>query len=96
MTEKKYTVSEVSSQPKRLSEDTEDYVMHIENVECGAVCLSMVLAYYGKWLTSEQLRIDCGVSRDGSNAKNILTAARKYGFESKAYRLEPEVLKEAG
>lgn len=71
-------------------------MMQLENVECGAVCLSMVLAYYGKWLTSEQLRIDCGVSRDGSNAKNILTAARKYGFEAKAYRLEPEVLKEAG
>ena len=45
-------------------------MMQLENVECGAVCLSMVLAYYGKWLTSEQLRIDCGVSRDGSNGLN--------------------------
>ena len=71
-------------------------VMQLEALECGAACLTMVLAYYDKWIPLEQIREDCGVSRDGSNAKNVLVAARSYGMEAKGYRLEPEVLKEQG
>ena len=71
-------------------------VMQLEALECGAACLTMVLAYYGKWVPLEQVRKDCGVSRDGSNARNILRAARSYGLEADAYRAEPAVLKEKG
>ena len=70
--------------------------IQMEALECGASCLTMILAYYGKWLPPEQVRVDCGVSRDGSNAKNILLAARNYGMEAKGYRFEPEALKEEG
>ncbi len=71
-------------------------VMQLEALECGAASLCMILAFYGKWLPLEQVRKDCGVSRDGSNARNILIAARSYGLETKAYRFEPEFLKENG
>ena len=71
-------------------------VMQLEALECGAASLTMILAYYGKWIPLEQVREDCGVSRDGSNAKNILKAARNYGFTAKAYRFEPDRLKEKG
>jgi len=71
-------------------------VMQLEALECGAACLCMVLAYYGKWIPLEQVRTDCGVSRDGSNARNILLAARNYKLEAAGYRFEPDELKEHG
>ena len=71
-------------------------VMQLEALECGAACLTMVLAYYGKWIPLEQVRSDCGVSRDGSNARSLLLAARSYGLQADAYKAEPEALKEAG
>ena len=49
-------------------------IMQLEALECGAASLAMVAAYYGKWVTLEQARSDCGVSRDGSSAVNIVKA----------------------
>ena len=69
-------------------------IMQMEALECGAASLAMVMAYYGKWIPLEQVRLDCGVSRDGSNAKNMLVAARSYGFEAQGFRCETEALRE--
>lgn len=71
-------------------------VMQMEALECGAASLTMILAYYDKWIPLERVRADCGVSRDGSNAKNVLKAARSYGLIAKGYRYEPEDLKKNG
>ena len=71
-------------------------VMQLEALECGAAALSMVMAYYGKWVPLEQVRLDCGVSRDGSKAKNIYLAAEHYGFSVSAFRMSPAAIKSQG
>lgn len=63
-------------------------IMQLEALECGAACLCMIAAYYKKWIPLTQVRKDCGVSRDGSVAKNMLNAGRSYGLEGSGYRVE--------
>jgi len=72
------------------------FIMQMEALECGAASLAMILAYYDKWIPLEQVRRDCGVSRDGSNALNIMRAARNYGLEATGYRYEPDYLRDNG
>lgn len=61
-------------------------IMQLEELECGAACLCMVLGYYHKWIPIEEVRNTCGVSRDGVSAGNILRAARFYGLNASGYR----------
>lgn len=62
-------------------------IIQMEAVECGAAALAMVLAYYGRYEPLEKVRVQCGVSRDGSNAKYLMLAAEYYGLKCKAYRI---------
>ena len=68
-------------------------IMQLEALECGAAALAMIMAYYRKWVPLEQVRRDCGVSRNGSNAKNMLIAARNYGFDAQGMRCETDALR---
>lgn len=79
---------------KRKKRITVPVIMQMEALECGAASLAMILAYHGKWLPLEQVRSDCGVSRDGSKASSIAKAGRSYGLEVKAHRYGVDEVKE--
>lgn len=70
-------------------------IYQMEATECGAASVAMVMAYYGKYVPLDKVRVDTGVSRDGCKASKMMKGARGHGFEAKGFRMELDKLLKA-
>ena len=68
-------------------------LLQLTETECGAACLGIVLAHFGRWVSIEELRETCSVGRDGCNAADVYRAARRYGLETNGWRKQPKELR---
>ena len=78
-------------QTKRVKAPT---YIQFEAAECGAASLGTILSYFGLKLDLSELRIRCGVTRDGSNMKQLLDAGRGYGLTGRGYRTNMKLLQD--
>ncbi len=85
------TPQHAASEPRRRAVPS---ILQIEQTECGAASLAMILAHHGRWITLEEMRERTGVSRDGTKASNLLKAARSYGLSAKGFRKDADRLGE--
>lgn len=53
----------------------------MDSAEGGAAALGIILNYYHKYIPLAELRYQCGVSRDGCNANNLMAAAKYYDLD---------------
>lgn len=76
--------------PRRVP--TTPVVPQMHATECGAACLGIVLAHYGRSVPIERLRTECRVTRDGSSAADMVAAGRAHGLKLTGWRMESEAL----
>ena len=57
-------------------------IIQSETTDCGAAVLGIILAYYGCFVPLAELRVRCGVSRDGVSTVNLIKAAETFGMHA--------------
>jgi HlyB family type I secretion system ABC transporter len=67
-------------------------ILQLNEVECGAACLAMILSYFGRKTAVAECRSLLDISRDGVSAQAIAREARNFGLTVHAFSIEPSDL----
>ena len=68
-------------------------IRQLSVTECGAACLAMVLAYYGKNVPLSEIREITGLNRDGVDCLALLKTGRWYGLQGRGAKLDLDALR---
>jgi ATP-binding cassette subfamily B protein len=68
------------------------HVAQLEAADCGAACLAMVLAFWGRHVGLDECRRALRVDGNGTGALTILEVARRYGLRGRGVRAELDEL----
>ena len=68
-------------------------IRQMEDADCGAACLAMVLDYFDKRVDLSELRDMTGASRDGVTALSIVNAARAYRLRARGVKADIDDLR---
>ncbi|MEI8084450.1 MAG: cysteine peptidase family C39 domain-containing protein, partial [Actinomycetes bacterium] len=79
--------------PRRGTSVSTPERMQLAPTESGAAALAILLAHYGRWVSLEECRDACGVSRDGSTPDSVANAAQSYGLQPDIITAEPHDLR---
>lgn len=63
------------------------HVRQVEEADCGASCLSVLLAWFGRHVPWGELQQVCGGGRDGVTAATLIRAAAHYGLAGSGKRI---------
>ena len=63
-------------------------VLQMQPIESGAAALAMILAHYRKFVPLEELRVACGVSRDGTTTAHLVKGAARCGLAAQDSKCE--------
>lgn len=69
-------------------------IMQMHTGENGLAVLAMMLAYYKKYVTFEELRKTCVFSRNGMELKDLANSAQRYGLNTEVISCSADELKD--
>lgn len=67
-------------------------IRQLATTDCGAACLAMVLSFFGRKTTLDEVRARIPLSRDGASAAQLVATAAEFGLRGRGVRLEAKDL----